>query len=110
MNLVIKTTHTTDRELEISLPAFYKDTIGNITEYIAILEPETMVKVWHSPLRTCIANETTEGQDKEISRIHKTYALGNEADFFLLFDKAMKTLFLHPVKQYYIGDNGIVAK
>ena len=108
MNLKVKTTHTTEREIEISLPAFYKSCSGAITEFIGILDEDTMVRVWdYKDHRTFIENQTTEDKDFEIANYHVNYELATESEFFAAFDKAYGSLYLRPQLKFSLPQKEI---
>lgn len=108
MNLTIKTNYTVQSDKEIPIPSFWKAKSYSPTtkDFVAVLDVETMVKVFSSESFCFIINQSTEGKDNDIAQIDATYEEATEEEFFEEFNKAYKFLQLNPVKQYYA--NGMV--
>lgn len=90
----------TKREIELPLPAFFKDNSAAITDIVAILNEDTMVRVWDYPgNRTWIENGSVKNYNDVIAKFYETYQLATEEEFFAAFNRAYSQLSLTPKLQ-----------
>lgn len=88
------------REIELPLPAFFKDNSTSITDIVAILDEDTMVMVWDYPgRRTVIENCEVKSCNDRIVKIYEKYQLATEDEFFAAFNRAYAQLSLTPKLQ-----------
>lgn len=94
MNIQVKTTVTTEKEVSIELetPAFYKTSYS----FMAVIE-ESVINVFQiEGMRTHISHDSTENSKKDIVRAYQTWEHISEEEFFEALDKALKDFNFKP--------------
>lgn len=88
------------KEIELPLPAFFKDNSASITDIVAILDEDTMVRVWDYPgNRVWIENGNAKNYNDAIVKVYEKYQLATEEEFFTAFNRAYAQLSLTPKLQ-----------
>lgn len=85
------------REIELPLPVFFKDNSESIIDIVAVLDEDTMIRVWDYPgNRVFIENGNVKNYNDAIVKIYEKYQLATEEEFFTAFNRAYTQLSLTP--------------
>lgn len=93
----LQISQVSQREVELPLPAFFKDNKGTITDLVGILDEDTMIQVWDYPgNRVVIENCNAKLVDARIVDFYQRYELATEEEFFAAYNRAYAQLSLTP--------------
>lgn len=81
----------------LEIPCFFEDRIGDIVDYAAVLDEQTVVKIRISPKWCVISNGLPEAFALDLKSVYKNYRRISEDEFFAAHDKAMEAQRLRPV-------------
>ena len=94
----IRTKQTRETDVEIPVPSFYKDgkCSESISDIIAILDQNTIIKVYESERRTCVQNMDLYLGESDIVYASLNWTPITEADFMLAHNSALHSMSLTP--------------
>ena len=81
-------------DIEIHVPCFYKS--FSETDYIGVLDENTVVNVYKCGELTIIKNMTLEMGKSEIASAIKNFHSCTESEFLEKFDAVVESISLHP--------------
>lgn len=96
----LQTTITQTKEIEITLPVFYKENVVS-DNYLAVLNEQTAISLFinKAGTYTSIIHTTPEDLSGEIRRAynnHKEWTVISEVDFLQAYDDALSAISLRP--------------
>lgn len=101
MKISISKTHTETEQVNISVPAFWKNPSIAYNEYVAIIDENTVFNVLLMNDMSYIKSGTPEKMERSITEAHRDFNLTTEEDFMSAHDEALQGMSLKPVIKSY---------
>jgi hypothetical protein len=99
MTIQTTVTHTEKRDVEITVPSFWKEPTTAYKHYRALLDTDTYCEIYVFDDSTTVKNATPDAfmVNGEISEAHQKWDLCDEEDFLVELSKALKSMKMEPV-------------
>lgn len=91
--MTIETTKQVTSKVEVPVPSFWKNNIGNHT---AIIDEQTAAHFYVGKDYTSVQHGTPEELKERIEIAHRTHDLCTEQEFMEAYSKVLKSLSLQP--------------
>lgn len=95
MKLQITKIETSTKEVEIQVPSFSRN--KEETEYLGILDDQTVLYFYQSGDLTQISHGTPDTHKSRIETSQKEYFSCTETEFLTAYDNLLESINLHPI-------------
>jgi hypothetical protein len=96
MTIQLTTKIEQTKEISVPVPSFYKEPTSYGPTYIAILDEQTIVKVYKGLHFSNVSNGTTESMKDDLANAVSNYLLCEEEEFINAFNDVVESMRLKP--------------